>query len=87
MNNIIRLCEIAIGESAEVWELKNEAAMRRRLCDLGLIEGTTLQCVGISPTGDPHAYLIRGAVIAIRNRDAGAVLVSPLAEKGALAWD
>ena len=43
--------------------------MIRRFTDIGLIENTLVECVGESPAGDPKAYLIRGAVIAIRNED------------------
>jgi ferrous iron transport protein A len=43
--------------------------MRRRLLDIGLAENTVVECVGRSPSGDPAAYLIRGAVIAIRKCD------------------
>mgnify|MGYP001181001857 CR=1 FL=1 len=52
------------------------ASVRRRLLDIGLVEGTEVECVGRSPGGDPAAYLIRGAVIAIRDADAAGILVS-----------
>ena len=44
-----------------------------RLLDLGLIPGTRVVCQGHSPAGDPAAYLIRGAVIALRARDAAGI--------------
>ena len=31
--------------------------MRRRLQDMGLIEGTLVECVGISPLGDPCTHI------------------------------
>ena len=34
-----------------------------------------MECLGRSPGGDPAAYLIRGAVIALRDRDSRGVLV------------
>lgn len=49
--------------------------MRRRLRELGLVEGTAVTCLGRSPLGDPAAYGILGAVIALRDRDAAGVLV------------
>lgn len=42
----------------------------QRLLDIGVINGTNVECVLKSPSNDPKAYLIRGAVIAIRNEDA-----------------
>ena len=50
--------------------------MRRRFLDIGLIEKTEVECVGISPQGDPKAFLIRGAVIAIRNKDSKDLLIT-----------
>ena len=75
MDRLIRLCDLRVGERAVVYELKNEGGMRRRLSDLGLVEETVVECVGKSPAGDPSAYLIRGAVIAIRRVDGSRILV------------
>ena len=47
--------------------------MDRRLTDLGLVRGTRVTCVLRSPAGDPRAYLIRGALIALRRADADGV--------------
>lgn len=69
------LNDIEVGERAVVEELKTSGAMRRRLLDIGLSSGAVVECVGRSPMGDPSAYLIRGAVIAIRARDCCGVIV------------
>ena len=64
------------GEVGIVWEMRSEDRLRRRLQDMGMIQGTAVECVGISPLGDPAAYLVRGAVIALRREDSGSVLVN-----------
>ena len=61
--------------SARVTQLRNDSSMRRRLQDLGLIEGTRVECLQRSPSGDPTAYLIRGAVIALREEDSSKIMV------------
>ena len=88
MNHEILLCDLPQGLSASVIELSGDGAIRRRLRDLGLIEGTTVTCAGSSPCGDPHAYLIRGALIAIRREDSRhiSVLLSD-APGGDIPWD
>ena len=73
----LRLCELSPGEHATVCCLRTAGDMRRRMLDIGLIAGTPVECLGRSPGGDPAAYLIRGAVIAIRDRDAALILVKP----------
>ena len=64
------LSELADGEQARVSALHLCGDMRRRVQDLGLINGTRVTCVRRALSGDPIAYRIRGAVIALRKGDA-----------------
>lgn len=70
MYETLMLSTLPLGESAYVTEITAQPAMARRLADLGLIRGTGVTCVLKSPAGDPCAYLIRGALIALRQADA-----------------
>lgn len=63
------------GKFARVAEVLADGSMRRRLLDLGLIEGTRVECVRKSPYGDPIAYFIRGATIALRTEDSAKIMV------------
>lgn len=63
------------GQGGHVVSLLNTGSMKRRLQDLGLVEGTNVQCIHKSPSGDPIAYGIRGAVIALRAEDAQHILI------------
>lgn len=56
--------------------------LRRRCLDLGLLPGTEVEAVMDSPLGDPVAYRIRGALIALRREDAEGVLVELIEEAG-----
>ena len=70
------LTHLHVGERAQVVSLMNPSNIKRRLQDLGLIEGTRVNCVQKCPHGDMVAYGIRGAIIALRAEDAVNVLVS-----------
>ncbi len=72
----IPLNELKVGQCGTVSQLLSDTSMRRRLQDMGLIEGTKVECVQKSPSGDPIAFLIRGAVIALRSEDSSSVLMS-----------
>ena len=67
------LAALREGERARVTELQAQNGMRRRLLDLGLTPGTHVECELKSPSGDPAAYRIRGALIALRRRDAESI--------------
>ena len=75
MNRICTLNDLKQGERGEVCDLLLRDSMRRRLQDIGLVPGTDVECLLKSPAGDPVAYLIRGAVIALRSEDSARVLV------------
>ena len=47
----------------------------RRLIELGMIGGTRIECVAVAPLGDSKAFLVRGAVIALRSSEAGTIRV------------
>lgn len=75
MNKINSLKDLKQGQTAKVKSLLSTGSIRRRLQDIGLIEGTEVECLQKSPAGDPVAYLIRGAVIALRSEDSSNVLI------------
>ena len=77
MSDCRKLCDLHPGESAVIHTLSDPAhSLAERLADLGLTVGSAVTCTMRSPLGDPSAYLIRGAVIALRRCDAGIVTVS-----------
>lgn len=75
MYNIYPLSELKEGQIAEVESILPSSNIRRRLQDIGLINGTRVECLHQSPSGDPIAYYIRGATIAIRREDSENILV------------
>ena len=77
MDHVNMLSELEEGQAASVTSLLSAGSMRRRLQDIGLIEGTKVECLRKSPAGDPVAYFIRGAVIALRSEDSNKILVGP----------
>ena len=75
MNDHISLDRLSVGDTATVCEVRGDISTAQRLRDIGLSDGTTVRCVMKSPLGDPTAYLIRGAVIALRREDSRNVTV------------
>jgi len=69
------LSDINVGDKVIIKKINSKENIKRRLLDIGLIEGTKVECVLKSIFKDPLAYLIRGAVIAIRKEDSKDILV------------
>lgn len=76
MKHTCSLNQLSPGQRASIQRILTEGTMRRRLLDLGMIKDTEIMCLGRSPLGDPSAYLVRGAVIAIRDRDSRQILIN-----------
>lgn len=72
------LCDMKIGEKGIIKKIEANENIKRRLLDIGLINGTEIVCVLKSPFKDPTAYLIRGAIIAIRKEDCNKIEVELL---------
>ncbi len=73
---LITLDELDIGQSGLVCSLPHKAELKRRLMALGMIAGTRITAVNKSPCGDPTAYFFRGALIALRRKDAKNITVA-----------
>lgn len=73
--NTFFLNSLPVGKRCRVAALLSDGKQRRRMLDLGLIQGTNVEALQRSPSGDPVAYYIRGTVIALRDEDANKILV------------
>ncbi len=69
------LNRLSAGQCANVTALLLGGAIRRRLLDLGLIEGTRVCCVRRALTGDPVIFSFRGTMVALRREDSARICV------------
>jgi ferrous iron transport protein A len=72
------LTQLPVGSRAEIVNIKSEGLTRNRLLDLGLVPSTIVRAIRKSPAGDPVAYEIKGAVIALRAEESGQIKVRPI---------
>lgn len=63
------------GQCARIKSLRLRGAMRRRLLDFGMIEGTSIRCLRESPCGNPVIYCVRGTMLALRRQDSCRIAV------------
>ncbi len=64
------LAGLGLGQTARVSGVAREYAGRERLLALGFIPGQPVTAVQRSVFGDPTAYRVAGALIALRRADA-----------------
>ena len=64
LNNINKLKEYKIKN------INTNEIIKRRLYDIGFINGSKVKLLYISPSSKIKAYLIKDSIISIRNKDA-----------------
>ena len=69
------LADLAPGERGRVTALAGDADALRRLMDLGLIRGTTVEVVRRAPLGDPIEVKLRGFMLTLRRSEAEHITV------------
>ena len=70
MKQIHTLDRLAVGQRSAVAAISAPADQRRRLLELGFVPGAPVAALQAAPWGDPVAYGVCGAVIALRQSDA-----------------
>ncbi|MFQ5614512.1 MAG: DtxR family transcriptional regulator [Anaerolineae bacterium] len=73
-----RLTALKPGQQARVAGISPacRGAERRRLMDLGVLPGTLVEAEMVSPGGDPTAYRVRGALLALRREQADLINIT-----------
>ncbi len=69
------LKDVAVGETVTVKRLHGEGATRRRMMDMGIIKGVSIQVVKVAPLGDPIEVSVRNYLLSFRSADAGMIEV------------
>lgn len=71
----IQLQELPLGKTCHITEVNAHGTEKQRMTDLGLAKGASVKALHVSPCGDPKAYAVMGAVIALRKSDAAKIIV------------
>jgi DtxR family Mn-dependent transcriptional regulator len=79
----MRLTALAPGSVGRVVTLRSHGLARRRLLDLGVTPGALIERVFTSPFGEPTAYRVRGALIALRAEQADQIEIEPVGRAAA----
>lgn len=72
---VLPLTQIEPGETARVVWVASEKSMATRLADLGFIPGEDISCILKGRPGGMRAYLVRNAVIGLRELNSNEIFV------------
>jgi len=79
-----RLSALQLGETGEVLYISSSSrgTERRRFLDLGILPGTRISAELRSPSGDPTAYRVREALLALRKEQADTIRIKRISNGG-----
>lgn len=69
------LAEVPAGGRGQVVAIAGAVALRRRLFEMGLCTGTTIEVIRRAPFGDPIEIRLQGYHLSLRAKEAGQVEV------------
>lgn len=64
------LKEAKVGDTVTVVRLHGEGAVKRRIMDMGITRGVSVNIRKVAPLGDPIEVTVRGYELSIRKADA-----------------
>jgi len=71
-----KLSDLQPGSTAVVKEVAGEGSLRRRLLEMGILAGSTVEVVRKAPLGDPVEIRVRGYNLSLRRNEADTVMVT-----------
>jgi ferrous iron transport protein A len=69
------LAKVPLRTPATILHVGGARPVRRRLMELGLVPGTKVRVLAVSPLGDPLELEVRGSRLSIRKKEALALEV------------
>ena len=63
------LNDVSAGEKVRIKSVQVNGRIRRRLLDMGFIDGAEVTCLFCGLSGEPAAFLINSTVIALRKEE------------------
>ncbi len=75
------ISSLPLGQSAVISDLRLIGRQRQHMEDLGFLPGALIKPLHRGPSGDPTAYSVMGAVVALRREDASQILCTPCSKK------
>lgn len=78
MKEKFTLDNLPLEQSAVIYSIECKDCLINRIYDMGILKDTVIKPLYRSPFGDPTAYLVKNAVIALRNKDSKYITVTPI---------
>jgi len=77
-DNQTNLDDLAPGGKATIAGIEGASSFKKRLLEMGLVKGETIEKVKLAPLADPAEYIVKGYHVTLRREEAKDVLIEIL---------
>jgi ferrous iron transport protein A len=69
------LDQLPVGRSGVIESLRGPDELMQRLMEFGVLEGETIEVIGVAPLGDPVEVRLGNTRLSLRRREAAGITV------------
>lgn len=77
----VPLSQLEPGEKGRVVKVGGQGVIRKKIVEMGLVPGTTIEVEKLAPLGDPMELKVKGYHLSLRKEEAAGILIQQLDEK------
>lgn len=71
----MKLSQLKVGQKAKILSINTKGIIKRRLMDMGVLNGETLKVEKVAPLGDPIDIVIKNYHLSLRKSEADSIEV------------
>lgn len=71
----VNLAQMKPGQNGKITRIGGAGAVSRRLVDMGVVRGTTVEVIKVAPLGDPIEVKLKGYNLSLRKEEAAGISV------------
>jgi len=75
MSNVLGLNEVKPGQKCRIVKIIGRSGVNRRIADMGVVPGTTVEVQRVAPLGDPIDVKLKGYHLSLRKEEASKIMV------------
>lgn len=69
------LNNMPVGSKVKVKNISKDASVKKRLLEMGVVPGVTVEVTGKAPLGDPIEIIVRGYKLTLRRDEAEEIII------------
>ncbi|MGC9018041.1 MAG: FeoA family protein [Caldimicrobium sp.] len=76
----MKLSELKVGQKAKILSIKTKGIIKRRLMDMGVLDGEPIIVEKVAPLGDPIEIVVKNYHLSLRKSEAEKIEVEVIDE-------